>query len=691
MILRLLAFVLWPKVVLALQPVELELSAFDDNPRVQVEQDGTLKISPGGGLSLRAVAGTSVPSTHTVLEFESFSLGGCDNAHVLYGPVFQGGDKACQIAPIDHSERWSVYTTLLAKQPENWNELRLDLALSPQAALSLRNARLRPPNPGEFEEKDLSRVDRRDHFLQTYLATDFPARIQSVSLSEDEATISFHASHSSQEIFLAEVPLFRAPDDPTRFEEPVPINSEQLKAGKITLPRHRERDGHNYDRIFSRWQLISIDEKGRRIPQSHARYPDVFPSKYSHLTVPVPANKKGLGGWAHNRSPEDLGELGITAITVNILLNSLLSPHPSKSTESFQWQGRTFHANLTTLHRHDRTFQEAARHNILVDVVLLLPNPNREKNANAITSIMGHPDADPSAPYAMPNMDSQEGVATYGAALHLLAQRYSRPDRKFGSIHNYIVHNEVDAGWSWTNCGEKPLSYFFDLYHRSMRLVDLITRSESSNARPFITLTHHWAAPGNRRFYGSKNMLLELTKWTRAEGDFPWALAYHPYPASLRNPRTWKDGVTFDFDSDRITPRNIEVLDAWMRSPAMLDKGGAVRPIHLSENGFNSPDYSEKSLREQAAGMAYAWKKIQPLSSVVTWQYHNHIDNRKEGGLRIGLRKFPDDEKDPLGRKPIYFLYRDLATDKEDEACKSYLPMIGISSWGEVLSTAATK
>ena len=43
---------------------------------------------------------------------------------------------------------------------------------------------------------------------------------------------------------------------------------------------------------------------------------------------------------------------------------------------------------------------------------------------------------------------------------------------------------------------------------------------------------------------------------------------------------------------------------------------GKVRAIHLSEQGPNSPDYSEKSLKEQAAAMAYVWKKIARLDLI---------------------------------------------------------------------------
>jgi hypothetical protein len=116
-----------------------------------------------------------------------------------------------------------------------------------------------------------------------------------------------------------------------------------------------------------------------------------------------------------------------------------------------------------------------------------------------------------------------------------------------------------------------------------------------------------------------------------------------------------------------------------------------VRPVHCSENGFNSKDYSEKHLTDQAAGMALAWKKIQALSSIEAWQYHNWIDNRHEGGLRIGLRKFPDEAGDPLGKKPIWHLYHALGTSGEDKACAPYLPVVELDSWESAIHREVTR
>ncbi|MFC7335660.1 DUF5722 domain-containing protein [Haloferula chungangensis] len=666
-----------------------------NDPRVKIEERGTVIISEGGPISLRFVPSSSFQPKASVLEFEVFSLGGCENITATK-ILHSGSSKDHALPAIDHSEAWTRYSAPLEKDPSNpapWKSLTLHLPLAKGATLNIRNARVRPPNANDFASTHHPTVAKRNELIRHYLGSSPEARIDEVALSESEVSITFTAGSDVENLFLAELPIHRSIDEPTRFEFMQALTVEPGSSATLSFPRIRERLGRDYDRLTSRWQLVKVDD-GERLAHSHARYPDRFPSAHPELPAAKPRTKKGLGGWAAHRQPQgDLEKLDIAAVTVNVIVDSLISTVPGKNTSPIQWQGRSFHANQNALANFDRTFLEAAKNDAVVSVVLLISNANKSRVSNPdrkpspSAELIGHPDADPSGVYAMPAMDSEEGVAAYGAALHLLATRYSRPDGKYGRIHHYIVHNEVDAGWTWTNCGVKPLAYFFDLYHRSMRLVDLITRSQDPHARPFITLTHHWADPGNPKFYGSKFMLLELAKWTKVEGDFPWALAHHPYPASLRKPRTWEDKVSFDFDSDRITPKNIEVLDAWMKRPDMLDGQGRTRPIHLSENGFNSPDYTAKSLTDQAAGMAYAWKKIAALDSIEVWHYHNWIDNRHEGGLRIGLRKFPDEANDPLGEKPIFKLYRELGTEGEDAACAPYLPVVGLPDWSKVIHT----
>ena len=125
------------------------------------------------------------------------------------------------------------------------------------------------------------------------------------------------------------------------------------------------------------------------------------------------------------------------------------------------------------------------------------------------------------------------------------------------------------------------------------------------------------------------------------------------------------------------------MLDAWARLPQVAFHG-KPREIQLSEEGLNSPDYSAKSLAEQAAGLAYAWKKIEPLKTITAFQYHLWADEPSEGGLRLGLVKFALDSRDPLGKKPAWFLFQACGTPLWEQTARFALPVLGIKSWSEV-------
>jgi hypothetical protein len=219
-----------------------------------------------------------------------------------------------------------------------------------------------------------------------------------------------------------------------------------------------------------------------------------------------------------------------------------------------------------------------------------------------------------------------------------------------------------------------------------MRLSHLIARQYDSHAKAYVSLTHYWTWTANFRYMPGRDVLKHLLAFSRVEGDFEWGIAHHPYPESLREPKTWQDKkATFAFDSPLITFKNIEVLDAWVKLPAHRYQGRQVRSVHLTEQGPNSRDYSATALAEQAASMAYVWQKIRALDAIEGFQFHNWIDNRKEGGLRIGLRRFADDPDEPLGAKPVWHVYRALDTPDEAAACAFALPIVGVKQWSDVV------
>ena len=79
-----------------------------------------------------------------------------------------------------------------------------------------------------------------------------------------------------------------------------------------------------------------------------------------------------------------------------------------------------------------------------------------------------------------------------------------------------------------------------------------------------------------------------------------------------------------------------------------------------------------------------AWKKINALPGIDAVQWHAWIDDRHEFGLHIGLRKFPDQEGDPWGIKPVWRVWQAAGTKNEDKVFKPYLKVIGIKNWKQI-------
>ena len=91
--------------------------------------------------------------------------------------------------------------------------------------------------------------------------------------------------------------------------------------------------------------------------------------------------------------------------------------------------------------------------------------------------------------------------------------------------------------------------------------------------------------------------------------------------------------------------------------------------------------YSDDHLSQQAAGVCWAWKKIQALEGIDAMQWHAWRDNPEEG-LNLGLRKNTDNGS---ATKPAWDAYQAAGTSSEDIVFAPYLPVIGISSWDQIM------
>lgn len=622
-----------------------------------------------------------------VLSFEYFCPIGINSFQVFFGmPAAENRSKTVKNVGI--SEGWVGYTVDLNKEIKDWGKvgdiLRLDFGNRADVNIHIRNILIRPMTEREKriaknKAENLKKEQEMEARINTYLHQTYPSEITKVLVSENQIIVKGKTNGISN-IYLNEITPFQDLTEEQNYQNPILINSNNFE---LKVNRFVKNKGINYDRLLSKWAITQKTKTGY-ILKSHAHYPDSITSKYI-LPKEVAKGKKGIGGFSVNRGHiSDLEDLDITSATINIWFARFMFTTAAPDRIEHSYNGKSYYFRQKEVEQFDSTLRTTARKGIITAGILLVDKAEKCPDP-IIGKLLQHPDMDPAGIYSMPNMTTPESVDCYAAALDFLASRYSRPDKKYGRMNHWIMHNEVDAGWEWTNMGEKTAAIFMDTYIKSMRMCYAIARSYNPHSEVFITLTHYWAWTSHPHFYPSKQLMERLIQYSKVEGDFEWAMAHHPYPQSLREPKTWLDKqVDFTYNSQLITFKNLEVLNAWIKRPEALYKGKTKRTLWLSENGTDSKTYSEQDLFEQAAGFAYTWKKMKELDGIDGFQWHNWIDNRNEGGLRIGLRRFPDDESLPGGKKPVWEVFKAADTNKENEIFDQYKKIIGIADWEEV-------
>jgi hypothetical protein len=614
-----------------------------------------------------------------VLSFEYFSPSPDQPVSIIFGHSSQEAHSVAATS-LGNSETFSPYAFDLATTP-GWSGeigfLHLKIASAPGDVFTLRrivihNVAATAEQPHHVNSGQLHAEDERLRAeIATYLEHTYPQTITSVVVNKTSIHIAGQTTGDDTGLYLAEIPL----------DQDLPEVHTFKLGGQVKPVDHRfatdvVRMSGQRDLELARWAIVRKTPAGYELV-SHAHYPDEVASDASYPQE-MPRCKRGLNGFtASPKNPlGDLDALGICAVTAPVTLGFFhLTSRPGDI--SYSWEGETFYADAAALERLDQTMLLAASHHIIVSATVLVP-PLREFSDKAMGALLTDPNADPAGTFDMPNVTSPEGVRAYGGVLNFLAERYSRADEKYGRVQHWTMHNEISAGWVWTNAGPISRLTYMNLYLKSMRMMYLIAKKYNPNASVFISLTHHWAAVTDPRFYPPKLLLEDLEIFSAKEGDFPWGVAYHPYPENLRDPKTWQDpDVTFSLDTPFITPKNLEVLNAWAHQPTSLYRG-KVRLVFLIEQGLNSPGNTAQSMAEQAAGLAYSWKKLENLDAIKLYDYHAWYDVRPP--LNLGLRKSPTDA-DPLGKKPIWDLYRQLGTPDEDNACAPYLRVIGLKDW----------
>jgi hypothetical protein len=622
---------------------------------------------------------------NSVLAFEYFCPDGLAYLRVYYGHPFTAAQSVTS-PRLSKAEAWQPFSVDLKTLSEGrWkpalNQFRLKMGGTAGVQIQIRNLRLRVPSAEDLAYKadyEIARGKKSvlSENMRRYYETRFPAKVTAVSATKDLLNVDgCLPPGSGSDCYITEVFPSETPWENPQCETLFPINGANFH---LSIPRYAE----SRDRLFSRFCVVRLNAQKRPELLSHAAcVSDVSALGNSEFPVVRARTKKGMGGVLACAISNELGEMGVEHVTVNIPLQSFIRLQKSENTFEFPFEGHIYHISKGGISGVDRNVRAFSNQGMAVSAIILVPFGKEEEG----NRIWNHPEACPPGIYAMPNLTTEEGARAYRAALSFLAKRYSSAEN--GVIHQWILHNEVDYGWIWTNMGEQPMNLYMDHYMRSMRTAYLAARQVNPFAKVFISLTHNWTTPEGSigKNYVTREMLDVLESASRIEGDFEWGIAYHPYPQSLFHPAAWNDSkAIFSFDTPLITPKNIEVLDAYLHQPRFLYQGKTLRSVMLSEQGFHTKDYSEGEERLQAAAFVYTWHKIRPLETILCFQNHRWIDAAAEGGLKVGVRTLPENGK-PFGDKKLsWSVYQALDTPEEESKTAFAKEMIGVKDFAEI-------
>lgn len=400
----------------------------------------------------------------------------------------------------------------------------------------------------------------------------------------------------------------------------------------------------------------------------------------------IARSKKGL----QVQMVDDALALGVQHAALNINLCDLVVPDSNGAEDradsfAYRYDGEEFFFRKHIVERHDQQIRQLSERGILVYLIVL----TYRHSDMEVNRVMLHPGYDEAAPNRLGafNTVTPEGRRWLAATMEFIASRWSNPKSDGGRVSGYVVGNEVNSHWFWSNMGRVSMPEFAQDYVRAVRIVHSSVRRFVDWTRVYVSLDHHWKiryeGGDEKQTFAGRPFLEEFARLVKQGGDFDWHVAYHPYPENLGDPRFWNDRTATDQDdSPRITFRNLPVLMRFLAQESMQFQCSSRRVI-LSEQGFHTPEGPEGE-GLQAAAYCYAYRVVRQLDGIDAFILHRHVDHAQEGGLRLGLWTHqPNSIATPDRKKKIYDCFRAADTPEEDAVFEFALPIVGLKSWPE--------
>ena len=441
-----------------------------------------------------------------------------------------------------------------------------------------------------------------------------------------------------------------------------------------------------HDRIYGRFLLKNGDapvegvcyltELGEDCGCSDDPYPQ--PATIKTLSVPYEIGK----------------EFGVLQNRPNVNLPQYVSLREQPGTIPFRFEGVTYYFFEEELEKLEK---DIAGYAVNTLIVLNSPHIFGSHEEEDMLETCLHPRYQKDEPVAFIsafNMVTEAGQRVYAAFLAFIAERYARGHGEYGNVFGAVISNEINLQLNWGNTGETPVDEYMEEYTQAMRIAWIAAASRFRNFRIYISLANNWNVTHENPLllYHGKDCMDLLAANCLRDGNFPWHVAHHPYPESFDQPDFWNDrAATFEFDTARITYKNMEVLEAYLAQPQFLYHG-QPRRIIFSEQGFNSGSgpLRDRNERLAAAGYVLSYMKARSMKTVDMMTHHSVVDNPHEFGLNLGIFRYDPAAPHHIGEyKPIAYAVKAMETPLEPLAVMYARQIIGDETFDYYLDPPA--
>lgn len=492
--------------------------------------------------------------------------------------------------------------------------------------------------------------------------------------------------------------LFAQPVYEGELAGAVPAAELTTTDGQTTFVFETELMDGEESRLYSRFRAAVAGEDGYDpvtdyawISNPEILAEDEVPSHKLSYVNPRKNSKKGVQ--VVNNMLSDIEDLGASHSFFNIIFQEIISLTPTNY--SYSYGGRTYYFVERIVQDYDELI--STLYDLGADVTIALLSVHRGGYEFLLP-----PGITPRAGthgYAW-NTYTEEGTNYILATLSFLASRYNGTNDQCGIVKNWVIGNEVNDNLQYYYIGEKDRDNFVKEYYKTFRLAYNALISGNRSANVYIPLQGRWMTQDTSGDYGGRGFLELFNNLARAEGNFNWGLAYHPYSHPLSTDNILKDGtsmpdqtgmildaghVTDAWNTPIITMKNINVLTDFMNAATMKTSSGAVRSIILSEQGWTSVSNTGATESTQAANIVLAYYKAEMNPDIDAFILRGHVD-AEEGSpyYKFGLWHCSSSNI-ASAPKIAHDVFKYMDTNVSIQATNFAKGILGIKNWSDVI------